>query len=338
MNFNGKKILFISPRFFNYEVAITDRLRELGATVDFFDERPSNSFLTKGVIRVKPTLFKKKIQNYYKDIQSQIKNKDYDYFLLIKGESIPFSFLTEFKENHPETKRIFYTYDTVDEYPKFKELMSYFDRNISFEPADVKAYSFEFRPLFYLNLYRSENQQKEILYDLVFIGSVHSDRYLIGEKINKLCSDLKLRTFFYYFVPGKSVYYLKRLFDRNLKKFDIKKLSFEKLSHQRISEIYQSGLSVLDINKPFQFGLSMRTFETLASEKKLITTNPEIKKYPFYNPDNILVINRNDISISHDFFKTEFKPLNQTDLYKISIDSWLEDVFLKDKIDYWSIF
>ena len=39
----SKKILLFSVSFFNYEKIIAERLKELGADVDFYDERPSNS-------------------------------------------------------------------------------------------------------------------------------------------------------------------------------------------------------------------------------------------------------------------------------------------------------
>ena len=85
MNLNGKKILFLSPHFFGYEKAIVTRLKELGAEVDFFNERPSNSVFSRGIIRVKSSLYQAKINKYYKNILNQIKGKNYDFLLLIKG-------------------------------------------------------------------------------------------------------------------------------------------------------------------------------------------------------------------------------------------------------------
>ena len=57
----NKRILYISVKTFNYEKEIKNKLISLGAEVDYFDERPSNSILAKGIIRVKKSLFKKKI-------------------------------------------------------------------------------------------------------------------------------------------------------------------------------------------------------------------------------------------------------------------------------------
>ena len=299
----GKRILFISPSFFNYEKALLNAMEENGAQVDFFDERPSNSFWIKGLVRVNPNLIEKKIQAYYQQILNQAKNKTYDYFLLVKGESIPYSFLEAFTKEQAQAKRIFYMYDSFAEYPKFEKLLPYFHKNISFEYRDTKAYNLQFRPLFYLEDYEQDSQERVIKYDFCFIGSAHTDRYLVGEKLRKEAKKLNLKAFLYYYAPSKMMFYLKRLFDKNLKAFDVKKLSYEKLSHSDILEIYSQSKAVLDINKPFQFGLSMRSFEALVSGNKLITTNQEIKEYDFYSPERILVIDREKPVVEAAFFE-----------------------------------
>ena len=92
MNLVGKKILFLSANFFGYEKAITQKLLELGAEVDFYNERPSDSIFTKGIIRVRRKFYQKKINRYYRKISEEIIDKKYDFLLLIKGETIPFFF------------------------------------------------------------------------------------------------------------------------------------------------------------------------------------------------------------------------------------------------------
>lgn len=330
----GKHILFISPSFFNYEKALVNAMEENGAQVDFFDERPSNSFWTKGLVRVNPNLIEKKIENYYQQILNQARIKTYDYFLLIKGESIPYSFLEAFTKEQAQAKRIFYMYDSFAEYPKFEKLLPYFHKNISFEYRDTKAYNLQFRPLFYLEDYEQEPREREKEYDFCFIGSAHTDRYLVGEKLRKEAEKLNLKAFLYYYAPSKMMFYLKRLFDKNLKAFDVKKLSYEKLSHSDILEIYAQSKAVLDINKPFQFGLSMRSFEALVSGNKLITTNHEIKEYEFYSPERILVIDREKPVLEAAFFESEFIPLTSEEKSYLSINQWLEDVFLNEEIDF----
>ncbi|OWK74026.1 hypothetical protein CBW16_01000 [Flavobacteriaceae bacterium JJC] len=337
MNLKQKKILFLSASFFGYEKAIMKRLRELGAEVDFFNERPSDSLLSKGVIRVKSALYQKKINRYYHKILKLSEGKNYDYFLLIKGETVPCFFLEKFKDRNPSAIKIFYSYDAATEYPKFLKLYPYFDRNFTFEPADAKKYQLHFRPLFFLNEYLVSEGKDQPKNDIAFIGSAHTDRYLIGEKVREFCDKLNLKPFFYYYAPGKTAFVLKKIFDKNLKQFDMKKLSFKKLKHSEIAEIYKDSFSVLDINKPFQKGLTMRTFEALASGKKLLTTNSDIKYYPFYEPENIHILDRNQLNLQAGFFNTGFKRIDADVLDKMSLDSWLHCLFFESQDEYWGI-
>lgn len=335
MNITGKKILFLSAHFFNYENAIVKQLMELGATVDFYNERPSDSIWTKGIIRVKSTWYQNKINKYYRKILQQTEGKNYDYFLLIKGESVPFFFLEEFAKKNPSATKIFYSYDAVTEYPKFLKLYPYFDKNFTFEPQDAQKYKLHFRPLFFLEDYQISKQPENIKYDIAFIGTAHTDRYLIGEKIRKLGDELNLKSFFYYYAPGKIAFLLKKIFDKNLQKFDVKKLNFKKLNHIEIVEIYKNSFSVLDINKPFQNGLTMRTFEAMASEKKILTTNFDIKNYPFFCEENIHILDRNNLKIDSGFFNSKFKKISPELLEMMSLDSWINCLFVKEQDDYW---
>ncbi|MCZ2085337.1 MAG: hypothetical protein LC112_13805 [Flavobacteriales bacterium] len=335
MILQGKKILFLSANFFGYEKAIAKRLRELGAEVDFFNERPSDSVLSKGIIRVNKNFYFRRINSYYQKIRKETKTRNYDFFLLIKGETIPYFFLEKFKKYHASAKMIYYSYDAVEEYPKSLKLYSYFDKSFTFEPKDAHRYNLHFRPLFFINDYANLIENVPLKFDLVFIGSAHTDRYLIGEKVTDSCNKKNLKTYFYYYAPGKIAFLLKKIFDQNLKEFDINKLSFKKLKHSDIAEIYAQSRSVLDINKPFQDGLTMRTFETLASGKKLLTTNTDIKNYSFFNEDNIFVLDRQQLDVDAGFFKSDFKKINPEILEMMTLDSWIKCLFLEDQDEYW---
>ena len=64
-NFSKKKILFFSVQTFNLEKEIKSKLEKMGAEVMYFDERPANSILAKGIIRIKKSLYQNKIDQYY---------------------------------------------------------------------------------------------------------------------------------------------------------------------------------------------------------------------------------------------------------------------------------
>jgi hypothetical protein len=339
IDLNGKKILFLSVSFFNYEKAIAKRLSDLGAEVDFYDERPSNSNFSKGIVRLNKRFYHLKINAYYKRILQEIRNKRYDYFFLIKGEATPSFFLESIRETNPEIEMIYYNFDPLTEYPDLIDHLKYFDKKFTFEYLDSVTYNMNFRPLFYLDEYKNLNQLSvALIYDMVFIGSAHTDRYIVGEKIRAVADKLKLNSYFYYYAMGKIAFRLKKIIDKNLKQFDLAKVSFEKLNHQQIIDFYRKTKSVIDINKPFQNGLTIRTFEVLASGRKLVTTNSDIINYPFYSPDNVLVIDRENIQLDPDFFKTDGKEIDQSILYKMSLNSFIECLFGDLQDDYWNSF
>lgn len=333
-SFQNKKIIFFSAAFFNYEKAIVEKLLNLGASVNYYNERPSNSTLAKGTIRVNRKLYQRKIQNYYQKILEKTSGKAYDFLFIIKGETVPEYFLKQFKINHPETKLIYYGYDPFSEYPEIHKILPYFDKKLTFDRQDAVEFQMQFRPLFFIDEYFNK-ENSDFQYDLSFIGSAHTDRFLVGEMVEDLAKKINLKTYFYYFAPSKSILLLKRIFDKHFEKLNLKKVSYQQFSHQEISEIYQNSKAVLDIQKPFQNGLTMRTFEVLAAGRKLITTNEDIIHYPFYNANNILIINREKPILPKDFFETSFNPLSQNELYKMSLHSWLQDVFFEEDDSYW---
>ena len=57
---SGKKILFFSVQTFNLEKEIKQKMEENGAIVTYYDERPSNNNFTKGIIRLRRSLYQKK--------------------------------------------------------------------------------------------------------------------------------------------------------------------------------------------------------------------------------------------------------------------------------------
>ncbi len=338
-NIKGKKILFLAVRFFQYEKAIAQRLSELGAEVDFYDERPSNSNFAKGVIRFNKKIYQSFINRYYQSIIDEIRDKKYDYFLLIKGEAVPAYFLEKVRLLNPEIEMIYYNFDPLKEYPVLISNLKYFDKKFTFERNDALKYGLSFRPLFYLNEYKCLTSDiSDLNYDLIFIGSAHTDRYIVGENVKSLAEKLKLKCFFYYYAMGRIAFRLRKIVDKELKQFDNKKLNFTKLNHHEIIDYYKQAKSVLDINKPFQNGLTMRTFEVLASGRKLITTNSDIKNYPFYNANNIFIIDRTHIKLDQDFFRSEFEKIEDEVLYMMSLDSFIECLFVKDQDEYWNSF
>lgn len=332
-----KNILFFSVQTFNLEKEIIKKLKEVGANVDYYDERPSNNNFAKGIIRLKRSIYQHKIDKYYNQILEITSQKKYDFLFVNRGEVIPGFFLEKFKSNQPDCILIFYTWDSFTNHTHPVSILKYFDKKFTFDSDDAVKYKINFRPLFFLDAYREISKAKsaKLKYDLLFLGTAHSDRYKISNSIVNWCDQNRLTSFCYFYMHGRLVYFYKKIFDKSFDEFDFKKLSFKSLTIQNIIALYKDSNVILDVNHPGQKGLTMRTFESIGASKKMITTNSEIKRYSFYNPKNIFIIDRNDIKLDKTFFETEYEALDNDFYESASIEGWLNCLFVKEESNAW---
>ena len=105
-------------------------------------------------------------------------------------------------------------------------------------------------------------------------------------------------------------------------------LTLIKKNSEEIADVIDKSKIVLDIQHPKQIGLTMRTIEMLGMNKKLITTNSTIKNYDFYNPNNICVIDRNDIKIDMNFLDTPYQAIKKDVYESYSLENWIKSVLV----------
>lgn len=323
----GKKILFIAPSFFGYEKEIKKEMENNGAKVKYYADNPYNDILNSKIL-VKFSKFRNKIyKNYFSKILLESKKEEYDYCFVIKGDMIPNFFLHKLKINK-KTFFIMYQWDTIKRFPQIKDKLSYFDKIYSFEYEDTQIYpKIKYLPLFYLEKYseiKNLNLDKEI--DLLFIGSNHSDRMEILNKIKKISEELDLKCFFH--IQNKIYAYIKNIiFNKNFNNFKELGYTYKSLTVEEIIELYKKSKIIIDIQALGQKGLTMRMIECLGAQKKIITTNENISNKDFYDEKNILIIDRENININMEFIKKEYEPIDETLYKKYSLDAWIKTLF-----------
>jgi len=329
MNLTGKTILFFSPSFFGYERAIERRLRELGAFVYFFDDRPSNGFWGKGLLRAHKKLYSGKIKSYYRPIEYQIGNiLHIDIVFLLSPEGLPLSLLEAIIQKHPNVKVLLYMWDSIQNKIGTKKYLPYCHRILTFDPSDKQCDNrIEFLSLFYLNEYATVEPKNNYDYDLSFVGTAHSDRFILANKVKKQIEGLGGVVFTFFYLQSKKLYLYRKVTDVNFQKTKVSDFQYKSLNSKETLDIISRSKMVLDIQHPKQTGLTMRTLEILGSRRKLITTNTEVAKYDFYNPQNILIIDRNNPKIPPEFLSTPYVPIPDDIYRKYSIDGWLEYIF-----------
>lgn len=324
----GKKIFFFSPAFFNYENMIADKMREMGAEVDMYDVRSVTGAFERALLKISPAIFKKKSQKYYEEIIRKNKYKDYDFILIVKCDMTPANILEKFRAVYPHAKLCLNLWDSVELIPGVTEKFKYFDTLHSFDLDDCEKYKvLKFRPLFFGDQFRKESREgQSFKYDISFLGTVHSDRYAVIKQVQNIARERGLKCFWFLYLQSKFIYKFYKATKREFKGTTEENFSFTKMSAEEISKVVDESRIILDIQHPKQTGLTMRTIEMVGMNKKLITTNASIRKYDFYNPHNIAVVDRRNVRVSDDFLRSSYEPLNEDIYEKYSLKSWILEV------------
>ena len=325
MNSSQKKILFICPEFFNLHKIIQETLIKKGYQVDFIADRPFRSSLAKILLRLFRGLIIPFIDLITIKKLKKLK-KNYHYIFVINGEGLSEKSLAFLKENYQDAKFVLYIWDSINNKNYLIEHFRFFDSCNTFDSHDAEKYGLNFKPLF--SSFDTDNKNlikyNQRLYDLSFIGTVHSDRLNIILKFSEYAKSHKLNLFLYCFVQSKVVFLVRKVmsifslksFKLYLKGMDI--ISYEKLLSQ--------SKATLEIHHPKQYGLTARSLDTLFSHTKLISTNSSLQYYDFYNPQNIFIVDRKKINLDglRDFLNKPYKRLSPRILDHYRLDNWLD--------------
>lgn len=322
------KILFFSPSFFKYEDLIVAKMRSMGAQVDAYDTRSVSSALSRALLKVFPGLFRFRTRKYYERIIAENRDKDYDYILIVKCDMTPVHILQKLKTVFPHAKLCLYLWDSIANIPGVTGKFPYFDTLHSFDMNDCQSHAeLKFRPLFFADPFRKEAKgSNDYKYDISFLGTVHSDRYAVIEQVREIAQENGLRCFWFLYLQSRFIYRFYKIFKKEFRFAPESVFSFRKMSAAEIAKVVDESRVILDIQHPRQTGLTMRTVEMIGMNKKLITTNESIRQYDFYDPDNIAVIDRKNVSIPEGFFEAPYAPLEETVYEKYSLKNWILDV------------
>lgn len=321
----GKKILVFAPAFFDYEKAIVKKLKDMGFHVTFYDERPSNSTFGKAIVRLYKRGARAIIDKYYRQIMSEVKGCSFDYMIFFQAEATPRWFLESLFENS-KCRKVLYLWDSVADKPDNISDKDLFDEVFTFDPYDWKNYGLKFRPLFFTDNYLSNSYsaKENYQYDFSLIGTARKDRFEIGQALKK--QSMTGNYFIFNYLQSKWIFYFFKYFKRDFKGADINDFSFEPLSHTTIRKVLGESRVVVDIQKPHQVGLTIRTIELLASKKKFVTTNTEVLKYNFSMPNNIALLDRDNPIILEDFINRPMTEVSTDIINQYSIGYFLMEL------------
>lgn len=327
----GERVLLIAPHFFSYESLIQTAIRSEGGETVYLDERPGNDFLTKGLIRSNAAILRGRIRSYYKRKLDELQESgSFTKVLVISPEALDGFIVEDMHRRFPDAEFVLYMWDSIRNKTgsRNEQLLPLFDRRLSFDRDDCERFTgLRFRPLFFAPEYEEIpdfNDGAE--FDISFVGSIHSDRYRICKAIKNQAADLGLNTFFYLYLSDRKLFWLYKATNRHMRGSRLDEFFYEPLPVTATSDVLARSKCILDIQHPRQMGLTMRAIEVIGARRKLMTTNSAIARYDFYDPVNVLHIDRVDCDFSSDFITGPYRQPASAITESYSIRGWLKEV------------
>ncbi len=231
---------------------------------------------------------------------------------------INMEYLSEYKKNNG-VKLVLLLFDSIDYkaeggWKHVTEVFDIFDLVMTFDKKDAIKYNLEY----FLLPYDAKNDvgNENILSDLFFVGYAKGREKLIESIYDKCCSH-KVRCDFN-IVTHKG--WIRILFRKYSAIYNYRRLDYL----DTIRAVKKTGC-ILEVLCEGQNASSLRYYEAVVMNKKLLTNNEEVKKMPFYNPKYIKVFSdENDI---------DFNWINRKEKIHYGYDGRFSVVNLIKKID-----
>lgn len=239
-------------------------------------------------------------------------HKFQDEVLIIRPDFLS-DFLLKKIKNRTYKFNSFY-FDSIGHRPRKKDIIHFFDHIYSFDKVDIKKYGFEFCT----NYIFDEVPFNENYNSLFFNISSNDDEYRF-EKLEQLATYIKQRDWSHNFISVRG--------GKKIIKHDLFTITNKIIPIEEVKDQLLNSKIIVEIQRQNQIGLSFRVFECLGFKRKLITTNKDIVNYDFYNPQNILVLDPENIHIPKSFVESPYVEVSQETLNHYRINNWVKRVF-----------
>jgi hypothetical protein len=321
----GRRILILHPAFFGFDVALASALRGLGAEVESWSTRPSNSVLAKALLRVVPSVAEPAIARTLQQRISSVEVDRFDTVIVVKTEGVSVAVLKLLRARLPNAAFNAYLFDSVRNHPRVLTKLHCFDRVLSFDPADcTERPGWIYRPSFAADCYwRIESRGAPSIYSL---GSFHLERALVLSQFVRMSIEAG--------IDGAHDLLFRGWIDR-MRSMSVRMGSQVRIIHTPVpadeaARRFSEHAVILDIHHPGQTGLTMRTFDALAAGRKLITTNAAVRDHEFFDPSRIHVIDRNMPEVDPGFLDPpSMEPPVVRLPERYSVRSWATDLAIR---------
>jgi hypothetical protein len=305
------RILLITPAFYGIEKKIKSILEDLGYEVNWIENKSLNldyhgvNSKLRIIRKIYYFFFTPHIKYINREL-AKIENLNFDILLAINGYVISQHLIQKLKKSNAKIKSILYLWDSTKMYSWVGE-SRFFDRVYTFDREDSKTYGWEYLPNFFIK----ESTVSDTKYDFFFAGKFNPKRLQILDSIVNQAANMSAKLFFKLVPSYKNLIHNKLLW-KIFKMTRIKVewiesyissyeafegllhrdyIDYEKVEFIELQKELRSSNVIIDIPFASQTGYSHCLIGALGNGKKLITTNYSVQSEPFYNPDQIKIIN-----------------------------------------------
>ena len=322
-----QKLLFISPNYYGFnEVVLDGFINYSGCEVHHIVSNEKYSY--RNVWEKVENFFSKiflgknlKNEKASQKLTSVITSLDHFSYIIINRHDL----LT--KEQllilTSKTENLFgLLWDSLHKIPQLENNIDLFSKIYSFDSLDSEQRGFIKINNFY---FIKKEVNKNPSYKISYLGTY--DR--------RIDAVIKFFTFFQeqeissrakIYIYHSEVHKIKEVFPETVK------FIHEIIPFRDSYQFYEDSRIILDVAHENQSGLSFRPYEAIGLKKKLITNNPEIMKYDFYDPQNILVVDTSkEINVPIEFFESDYQEIDKNIADKYYIKNWVEKIIEGDK-------
>lgn len=236
--------------------------------------------------------------------------KNFD-IIIIFDVPIWFENLEYIRKINKKTKIVLWYWNIVRNKKYLLKAIKYCDYVCTFDKKDSEKYNILQLEQFY---WERAKENKKIENDVFFIGKNKKRLEEIEEILMKLESS-KIKYEFY--VVG----------DNKKEKSQLLELKNENLEYEKVIDKILKSEAILDIPQKNQHGLTLRVLETLFFNKKLITTNKDIKNYDFYNENNIFILEKNTTGNEiKAFLDKKMEKIDEKIKNKYTVEEWFKKI------------
>ncbi len=98
------------------------------------------------------------------------------------------------------------------------------------------------------------------------------------------------------------------------------------IPYEEVIRLVNESRAILNIALPEQQGATMRDYESIFNEVKLITTNQNITSFDIYDSENIFILEKDDFLKIKSFLQRPYKVLDKSILSKYTLDEAVKDM------------